>query len=188
MIEVYEVFPFVVYCGVDANTFNTKKVKKKNEIFFVGSPAVIEDGYDLVRDAMNYIPEKVRPRLHIVSWKKENGERLSEKELVNIYNQSIATICPSRLETFGLVPLESMSCGVPVIATNVSGHRETVLNNRTGYLVEFDPKDIAQKILYLINNKKKNSQMGNQGRKWVEDKWTWPIQIGALDTLFKKNI
>lgn len=184
MIESYEVFPKVVYCAVDEKIFKPKKAKKKNQIFYVGSPEVIEDGYDLLVNAIKLLPKKLRPNLYVVSWRKENGERLSEKELVEIYNQSIATICSSRLETFGLVPLESMSCGIPVIATKVSGHRETVVDTQTGYLVDFEPKEIAEKIMLLIKNPSHARRMGENARSWIKNNWTWEKQITDLENIF----
>ena len=186
MIESYEVYPKVVYCAVDETIFKPKKIKKLNQVFYVGSPTVFEDGYDLVEKALQYIPKKSRPKLHRVSWKKSNGERLSERELVEIYNQSIVTLCTSRLETFGLVPLESMACGTPVIATNVSGHRETVSNDKTGFLVDFDPEEIAKKITMLIKNPKAVNALGKNGRKWVKNRWTWEIQVDNLEKVLIK--
>jgi glycosyltransferase involved in cell wall biosynthesis len=187
MIESYEVFPKVIYCAVDEKIFHpTKNIKKKNQIFYVGSPQVIEDGYDLVKNAMKLIPSDNRPKLHIVSWKKSNGERLTEKELVKIYNDSFVTLCTSRLETFGLVPLESMACGIPVIATNVSGHRETVIDGKTGFLVDFDPKEIADKILYLIDDKKIAVELGKNARKHIQKSWTWEKSINDLEVYLLK--
>ena len=180
MIESYEVYPKVVYCAVDETVFRPKRVAKKNQVFYVGSQKVWEDGHDLVANAITLIPKKDRPKLHIVSWKKANGERLTEKELVIIYNESLVTLCTSRLETFGLVPLESMACGVPVIATNVSGHRETVANGKTGFLVDFEPQEIAEKIMFLINNKSKANEMGVTARKHIEKNWTWKKSVEDL--------
>jgi glycosyltransferase involved in cell wall biosynthesis len=182
MIESYEVFPKVIYCAVDEKVFQpSNNIKKKNQVFYVGSPLVIEDGYDLAKNALQYIPINIRPKLHIVSWKKANGERLTEKELVTIYNQSIATLCTSRLETFGLVPLESMACGTPVIATKVSGHRETIIDGKTGFLIDFSPKEIAERISYLINNKTIANKIGENARKHIEHLWTWKRCINDLE-------
>lgn len=185
MIESYEVYPKVIYCAVDAKNFHQVKVKKLNRIFYVGSPNALVDGYDLVEKAIKLIPKNIRPQLDIVAWKKANGERLTEKELIIIYNQSIATLCTSRLETFGLVPLESMACGVPVIATNVGGHRETVVDGKTGFLVDFDPKEIADRIRFLIENPTIAMQMGKNARKHVEDHWTWKVILHELDTVLE---
>jgi glycosyltransferase involved in cell wall biosynthesis len=188
MIESYEVFPRVINCAVDEAVFKPEKIKKKKQIFYVGSPAVIEDGYDLVEKALQYIPLSTRPKLHIVSWKKENGERLSEKELVTIYNESIATLCTSRLETFGLVPLESMACGIPVIATNVSGHRETIIDGSTGYLVDFDAKEIANKIMLLTKDVKIAQKIGENGRRHIMKNLTWKKVVKDLVNVLQSDL
>lgn len=188
MIEAYEVYPKVVYCAVDESIFYPLNIKKKNQVFYVGSPAVLEDGFDLVDKALQYIPDRIRPKLNIVSWKKANGERLTEKELVKIYNESLVTLCTSRLETFGLVPLESMACGTPVIATRVSGHRETVDDGKTGFLVDFDPKEIASKIRFLIENPKRAATMGKNARKHVEKEWSWDVDITILDNVLMNSL
>jgi len=183
MIEAYEVYPNVVYCAVDIAIFHPMKTKKLKQVFYVGSPYAEVDGYDLVEKALKLIPKTLRPNIHIVSWRKANGERLSEKDLVKIYNQSIATLCTSRLETFGLVPLESMACGVPVIATKVSGHRETIVDGQTGFLVDFDRKEIAEKIRFLMENQKVSMQMGKNAREHVEKNLNWQKVIGDLEKI-----
>ena len=186
MIESYEVYPNVIYCAVDERVFRPMRVKKKYQVFYVGSPTVWEDGYDLAKDAIELIPGEIRPELYTVSWKKENGQRLSEKELVRIYSESLVTLCPSRMETFGLVPLESMACGVPVIATKVGGHRETVEDGKTGFLVDFDPREIAEKITLFLRDFKLSREMGMSGREAIIDRWTWRIQIKNLESLLMK--
>lgn len=181
MIESYDVYPKVVYCAVDEKVFRPVPVKRKNQIFYVGAPGLWTDGYDLVKDALKRIPALIRPKLCIVSWKKSNGERLTEQELIVIYSESLMTLCTSRLETFGLVPLESMACGTPVIATKVSGHRETVLDKKTGFLVDFDPKELAEKITFLIENKKELSEMRKNAREHILKNWTWSKHIEELE-------
>jgi glycosyltransferase involved in cell wall biosynthesis len=181
MIEAYDVYPKVVYCGIDDTIFRSLKQKKRNQIFFVGNTTISIDGYDLVEKALRLIPENLRPKLRIVSWQRENKKRLTDKELVEIYNHSIVTLCLSRFETFGLVPLESMACGTPVIATKVSGHRETVVDNKTGFLVDFDPKEIAEKLMFLIKTPSKVTTMGKNARTHIENSFTWEIQIDILE-------
>lgn len=183
MIEAYDVYPKVVYCGIDETIFRPLKQKKSNQIFFVGSTAISIDGYDLVEKALHLIPENLRPKLKVISWQRENKKRLTDKELVEIYNQSIITLCLSRFETFGLVPLESMACGTPVIATMVSGHRETVVDNKTGFLIDFDPKEIAEKLMFLIRNPSKAITMGENARKHIENSFSWEMQIDILEKI-----
>ena len=95
----------------------------------------------------------------------------------------MVTLSLSKFDTFGLVPLESMACGIPVIAFNVAGYRETVINNKTGYLVDFDPSEIAEKITYLFNQPAEADIMGKNGRKWIEERWTWKKQIEQLNNI-----
>jgi len=185
MIEAYDVFPKISYLGVDENVFKPLKIKKVNQVFFIGSKINSLDGFDLAENAIGLIPKNLRPILRVVSWKKENNERLTERKLVELYNQSIITLCMSRFETFGLVPLEAMSCGQPVIATKVSGHRETVIDGKTGYLVDFDPKEIAAKIIFIIENPLKASEMGKNARKHIEDSFNWEKIIDNFEDLLR---
>lgn len=185
IIAAYDLYPKISYLGVDTNKFRPKKIKKRNQVFFVAEKQTIY-GYDLAEKAMSLIPKNIRPDFKIVSWKKNNSERLSDGELVDLYNQSIVTLSLSRFDTFGLVPLESMACGVPVIALNVAGYRETIKNNITGFLTDFSAQEIADKIIYLINNPNKREEMGRIGRKWVEEKWSWDYQIKELNKILSE--
>ena len=54
------------------------------------------------------------------------------------------------MEHFGIVPIEAMSLGVPVIAINNGGPRETIKNGETGYLCEDMSKDWANKMAQLV--------------------------------------
>jgi glycosyltransferase involved in cell wall biosynthesis len=62
----------------------------------------------------------------------------------------------------------------PVIVTNVGGVSELIVNNKTGFLVEKgDVKEWIRKISLLINNKDQRDIMGNEGRKFVEENFSW---------------
>lgn len=185
MIEAYEVYPKISYPGVDPKVFCPLKIKKENQVLFIGSKDSPLDGYDLAEEALRFIPKEERPKLVVISWVKEDNKRPKDSELVKIYNQSIATLCLSRFETFGLVPLESMACGTPVIATKVSGHRETVVEGECGFLVDFEPKEITQKLLFIIKNPDKTLELGRQGRKYIESFWTWEGSVRELEKILK---
>jgi glycosyltransferase involved in cell wall biosynthesis len=187
IIAAYDLYPRISYLGVDESVFKPVNVKKQKQVFFVAEKYPIY-GFDLAQEAIRLIPAAIRPKLKIVSWKSNNGDRLSDKELATLYSESLATLSLSRYDTFGLVPLESMSCGVPVIALNVAGYRETMLDGKTGYLVDFDPKLIAQKIVFLMENESIREKMGKFGRQWIEDKWIWKKQIKELDAMLREFI
>jgi glycosyltransferase involved in cell wall biosynthesis len=189
IIAAYDRYPTISYLGVDESVFKPLRIKKKRQVLFVAEKYPIY-GYDLAKQAMELIPKKIRPQFKIVSWKKNNGDRLSDEELVRFYNESLLTLSLSKFDTFGLVPLESMACGVPVIALNVAGYRETIIDGKTGFLVDFDPREIANKIMELLDNEKLRETMGENGRQWIEEKWTWKNQINMLEnilTAYVKN-
>lgn len=154
MIQAYNVFARVCPPGIDISIFKARGFRKQKNLLFVGSKSDPIDGYDLLEKALNRFPKSKRPKVKFVTWKSKNNERISEKELAKIYETSYVTMCMSRFETFGLIPLESMACGTPVIATDVGGHRETIINGVTGYLVEPEPFDIANAIKTLLDDGK----------------------------------
>lgn len=187
MIESYGVYPKISYPGIDPEVFRQLNLKK-SMVIFIGNKVVVTDGYDLAYEAIQRIPKHIRPKLMIISWKKDNKKRLADIELVKFYNNSLVTLCLSRLETFGLVPLESMSCGVPVIATNVSGHRETVRHGKTGFLVDFSAKEIADILISLIQNPSKLATMGSSAREYIIKEWTWDKRILELESILKNFV
>ena len=81
-----------------------------------------------------------------------------------------------------------MACGVPVIALNVAGYRETIKNKENGFLVDLSAKEIAKKIIYLLENPDVREEMGKNGRRWIEAKWTWGKQIKILNSLLEEFI
>ena len=169
MIQGYNVFPSICPPGINTKVFRNKNLKRDN-ILFVGSETDPIDGYDLLVESLELIPKSKRPLVKKVIWRNENNERITEEELSDLYNSSKLTVCMSRFETFGLIPLESMGCGTPVVATNIGGHRETVVNDVTGFLVDPDPKEIANKITYLLTTKK-YSYYSTKAQEHISRNW-----------------
>jgi len=62
--------------------------------------------------------------------------RLSDEELRDIYSNALLTVFPFTEEPFGLVPVESMACGTPVLSYRKQGPQETIVEGRTGWLVD----------------------------------------------------
>jgi len=180
MIQSFDLYPKISYLGVDTTLFKNLKIQKKNQILFVGQKLKL-NGYEYALEAIKHIPEDIRPELKVLSISKDPKNRLSDNEIVRLYNESLVTLSLSNFDTFGLVALESQACEVPVIAFNVAGYRETMLDGKTGHLVDFSSREIADKISTLIKNSNLRKRMGIVGRDWVIKEWTWKKQIEQLN-------
>jgi len=75
---------------------------------------------------------------------------ISDKQKINLLRQAYCLIYTPTNEHFGIVPIESMYCEKPVIATNTGGPLETVEHNGTGYLAEPKASQFADYMAKLI--------------------------------------
>lgn len=98
-------------------------------------------------------------RERVASYAKEKGVgeyvilpgKVSHEELVEYYNLCDVFVMPSKQEGFGVVFLEALACGKPVIAGNQDASREAVLNGELGLLVNpDDTKEIAEAIIKVL--------------------------------------
>lgn len=92
------------------------------------------------------------------------------EELKNQLYLSDVFVLPSLCEAFGIVVVEAMACGKPVIATDFGAARDLVKDGINGFLVR--PKDsdaLSEKILHLMENKDVLTQMGGSNRKKAND-------------------
>lgn len=83
------------------------------------------------------------------------------------YFSSSVFLLPSRFEGFGLVIIESMACGVPVISFDCeNGPRSIISDGVDGFLIQpFDIKTFAEKVMLLMNNKTLRKKMGDNAQK-----------------------
>jgi N-acetyl-alpha-D-glucosaminyl L-malate synthase BshA len=91
---------------------------------------------------------------------------LGDQEFIaNILPVADVFLLPSEHESFGLAALEAMSCGVPVVASNIGGLHEVIDDGKTGFL--FDPHDVAGMsgtILDLFGDENRRREIGLKGR------------------------
>lgn len=102
------------------------------------------------------------------------------------YAAADVCVVPSHYEPFGLVAIEAMACGTPVIASAVGGLVSTVVPENTGLLVP--PRDVPafrDAIDRVLENPQWARQMGKQGSIWVGEHFNWPRVAAQLDILYK---
>lgn len=88
-------------------------------------------------------------------------------ELPQYFNKAEIFILPSLYEGHPKALLEAMSCGVPVIGTNVPGIRELICHRETGYLCGTSPSEIRTAIQEVLSDKKLQIKLGENARKFV---------------------
>src|SRR5262249_8624802 len=76
-------------------------------------------------------------------------------------------VVPSHQEGLCIAALEAMACGCPVVSTRCGGPEEFVLDNETGFLVGFDPADMADAILRILSSPELRRRLGAAARDKV---------------------
>jgi len=92
----------------------------------------------------------------------------AQDALPDHYSAADVVVMPSYYESFGMVALEAMACGTPVIASQVGGLSFTVQDGVTGFLAPGqDPPALAKKITLLLENQALRNKLGAQGIQWA---------------------
>ena len=189
----------LVPCGVDLEVFrplNQKAVRSslglngEKILLYVGRVEPIK-GLDLVVETAAQMDSEDGVRMIVVG-ADVNGDRemdrvrqlAREKDLEDkidfvgqvdhddlplYYNAADVCVVPSYYESFGLVALESMACGTPVVATRVGGLSTIIHHGRTGYLKSWRcPEAFANSVEMIISSNGLQQSMGEAARKRAE--------------------
>lgn len=173
----------IVYYGVDTSLFKPKNIVKDIDIFYIGSHHPI-DGYSLVKDSI--MSMKLKPNVRILMTEMEWIS--DDKKLLELYQKSKIVLCTAKKEGLGSVALEAMACGVPVVAVDEAGHKETIIDEMTGFLLPRDPIIFAKKLDWLLSYPKMLIKIGNKAREIMVKKWGWKSQSQELENIFKNYL
>ncbi len=115
--------------------------------------------------------------------------RISDEDLPTYFAAADVCVVPSHYEPFGLVPIEAMASGTPVVGSAVGGLNFTVVSEETGLLVP--PKDNAaftEAIERILSNPQWRNQLGENARKRMEEKFSWEGVTSQLSDLYSSLI
>jgi glycosyltransferase involved in cell wall biosynthesis len=198
ILRAYGRNAFVSYLGTDADLFRPLSVDRDSFVLSVGSCTVAK-GYDFLIRSLGLIDAGIRPGMLVVAnftdaaWEAylvrlaaKLGVELSirksvpDNDLVQLYNRAKLVLYAPFLEPFGLVPLEAMACGTPVVAVKEGGMRESVQHNETGILVDRDEEAFAQATAELLGDDAQRKRMACRALDVVRTFWTWTLAAERL--------
>ena len=191
ILRAYGMNSFVSYLGVDTEIFRPLNMEREPYVLSVGSLTPAK-GFDFIIRALSLIKKKLRPcfvivgnvvwepwKVHLEKLAAQRGVKLELKvliddsELVKLYNRARLCVYAPYLEPFGLVPLEAMACGTPVVAVKEGGVRESVVHNESGWLlIERDEQEFAEAITQALLVKDKRQAAGQRGIELIQEFWT----------------
>jgi D-inositol-3-phosphate glycosyltransferase len=138
-------------------------------------------------------PENVSQEMaHLQEMRQQNnlgnfvtflGQR-SQDTLPYYYSAAEAVVVPSFYESFGMVALEAMACGTPVVASEVGGLAFLVQDRKTGFTVPFaDPQALADKLADLLHDEDLRRRMGAQAAIFARD-YSWEKITNRIKSLY----
>jgi D-inositol-3-phosphate glycosyltransferase len=206
----------VIPCGVDTELFQPRsQAVAKDLLELPGNPLLLYvgrlqpiKGLETLLGAMRLLPEPVR--LLIVGGDQDepedsHGEHLRRRvtalglgarvrflgpqrqdRLPLFYASADATVMPSYYESFGMVALEAMACGSPVVASRVGGLTTTVRHGVTGYLVpEGDAEALAAQLALLLHDRDRRELMSQEAVRWAREH-RWPCVAERVCQLYSE--
>lgn len=158
-------------------------------------------GGDLLVSALKSLPDSLKNEIILLTL-GHGGETIAQAaglQALNLgyinndrlkaiaYSAADLFVSPTRAESFGLVLLESMACGTPVVAFGVGGVPDLVRPGLTGYLAEPENfQDLARGIIQLLEDEKLREQMGISARKIAVEEFTLDLQVQRYIDLYDR--
>jgi len=200
LLRAYGLDSEVCYLGVSSDTFHPLAVARENFVAGLGS-FNFEKGIDTAIRALATIPIAKRPELIWIGNSANEGYyedmtllaasldvrfvpklRISDNETMDLLNRAALLLYTSRLEPFGLAPLEANACAAPVVAIAEGGVRETIQHMQNGILVPSrDPRALGLAVLTLLEDAVLGRRLGEGGRQKVLEQWTWEAAVDRLE-------
>ncbi len=195
----------LIHNGVDLRLFDSieQPEKEKDTIVYIGRVIPHKHVDDLI-NAVNILREKqkgvklkiigtgqeVDSLVHLVGQLRlERHVRffgaIDDHDLIRELKKSEVFALPSTREGFGIVLVEAFACSVPCVAYYSDGVMDVIEDGKNGFLVEQrNVGALAEKIGYLLKNKKEAAEFGKNGRKKTEKQFTWDKAADELERMY----
>ncbi|MEV4744282.1 glycosyltransferase [Streptomyces sp. NPDC049555] len=206
----------VVPCGVDTAHFSSRGRialepgrRERYRLLAVGR-LVPRKGFDLAVRALTRLPQTElvvaggppadgllkdpeAARLLTLARRLRVADRLvllgavPHEEVPALIRSADLVLCTPAYEPFGIVPLEAMACGVPVVATAVGGHLDSVADGETGLLVPpGDASALAEAVRTLLDSPGLLRSYGRAGRFRAVDRFTWERVADGVERVYAR--
>lgn len=178
--------------GVDPSrpmvAFVGRITRQKGVAHLVKAASLFDDGVQLVLCAgapdTPEIAKETEQLVHDLQEKRDGifwvQDMLPKEKIQEILTAADSFVCPSIYEPLGIVNLEAMACGTAVVASDVGGIPEVVVDGETGTLVHYDESDpegfergIAAAVNSMVADRDRAAQIGQAGKKRAEEVFSW---------------
>ena len=161
---------------LDSKKFqNIPMIEKKNQIVFVGRDSY-EKGIDILRNIESKINASVRYCTDL-DW----------KDAMKIIKESQILVVPSRTESIPQVIKEAFFLKIPVIATNVGGIPELIIDGNTGLLVSPEnPEELTNTINGLLNDDNTKQKLSRNGFEFINKNFSWDVLLEKYIELYEQ--
>lgn len=175
----------------------------ENKLLIMISCVSLDDprkGVDLLVKTLSALPEAIKNKIAVVALGLAGdalkqalpiethclGYISSQEEKAYAYSAADIFVHPSRAESFGLVVLEAMACGVPTVAFSIMGMTDLVRPGITGFLADYEnTEQLKDGVLKLIENKKLRDEMSKQSQQIARKEFTEKKQIDRYLDLYQ---
>lgn len=111
--------------------------------------------------------------------------QVSREQMPALLRSADAVVCAPWYEPFGIVPLEAMACGTPVVASAVGGLIDSVIDGTTGlHVPPRDPDAIAAALRDLLGDEARRRAWGRAGRAHVERRFSWERVAAQTERIY----
>jgi glycosyltransferase involved in cell wall biosynthesis len=113
--------------------------------------------------------------------------RVERAAMPALLRSADVVVCPPWYEPFGIVPLEAMACGVPVVATAVGGQIDSVVHGVTGlHVAPRDPAGLAAALAALLGDRGRRDELGRAGRRRARRSFGWDRIAAATLAVYEE--